>query len=335
MPISGPVVHRQLMDSFSQGQARLEEVRGQTSQTHQQREELDDDRGDALVRLAEHYLPELTREAIRNTWAEVRSGVSQVLLRKEDHRRQLHVTLSDVNARRTSCEDDLVAATKRLDVAVAAQQEVAGQVEKELQTDNEFVELSDRAAVAEAALERAEANMEEIDKDSEKKLPDFNDSTLFKYLYDRGFGTPKYTKRGLTRRVDRWLAKYIDYRKARESYEFLRKTPEQMKTIIEEDRAALDTVMDELERKRDAVAESLGLPEKVDRCSELSRKRDEMLANLEELRKETEHIEHELSEMEQTRGPYYREAITLFRDMIDHVDSRRPSTTSSGDARPF
>tara|TARA_R110002049_G_scaffold4601_5_gene32437 strand:- start:623968 stop:625449 length:1482 start_codon:yes stop_codon:yes gene_type:complete len=322
MPISGPVVHRQLMDSFKQGQARLEQVRGQTSDTHELREELDDSRGDALVRLAEYYLPELTREAISNTWTEVRNGVSQVLLRKEDHRRHLHETLSDVNSRRGAADESLVTITRQLDEAVGDQQQVAKQVETQLQNDKDFVTLADRAAVAEAALERAEANLAEIEQDSTHKLPGFQQSALFQYLYDRGFGTPQYTKRGFTRRMDRWLAKYIDYRKARESYEFLRKTPEQMRTIIAEDRTALDTVMDELERKRDTIAEQLGLPEKVKISTELLEQRDEMLVKLDELGKETQHVEHELSELEQTRGPYYREAIQLFREMLDRVDSR-------------
>ena len=322
MPISGPVVHRQLMDAFSQGQARLEQVRGQTPDTHERRDDLEDDRGEALVRLAEHYLPELTREAINNTWTEVRMSVSQVLLRKEDHKRRLHEKLQNVNSRRGAAEQELTEATRTLDDAVDDQQRVARQVESALQEDTDFVNLADRAAVAEAALERAEANLAEIEQDSSVKLPAFDESALFRYLYDRGFGTPNYTRRGLTRRVDRWLAKYIDYRKARESYEFLRKTPEHMRTIIDQDRDALDTVMDELERKRDAVAESNGLPQRVSRSTELLEEREEVLAKLEDLRNETEHIEHELSESEQTRGPYYREAIDLFRDMLVRIDAR-------------
>jgi hypothetical protein len=202
------------------------------------------------------------------------------------------------------------------------QHQVAEKVEAELRSEPEFVRLADRAAVAEASLERAEANMLEIDQDSARKLPGFNESSLFRYLYDRGFGTPTYTKRGLTRRVDRWLAKYIDYRKARESYEFLKKTPEQMRAIIADDRAALDTVMDELERKRDDIASSLGLPEKVELSQNLLKERDMMLVKLDDLRHETEHVEHELSELEQTRGSYYREAIELFREMLERVDSR-------------
>ena len=100
MPISGPVVHRQLMTAYTDAQARLESARGEISRAKQQRDDLEDQRGDALVRLAEHYLPELTRDAIRETWIEVQPKVSQILLHKEDHRRRLADSLSQMTADR-------------------------------------------------------------------------------------------------------------------------------------------------------------------------------------------------------------------------------------------
>ena len=92
-----------------------------------------------------------------------------------------------------------------------------------------------------------------------ENLPAYDNSPLFRYLQQRGYGTQTYTNRGFTRSMDRWLAKFIDYNKAKQGYDFLRKTPEQMRQIIAEDREALDTVMNELERRRDEGAIHLGL----------------------------------------------------------------------------
>lgn len=209
-----------------------------------------------------------------------------------------------------------------LDLALETQQEVANQAEQRLRQDDQFVHLSDRAAVAEAALERAEANLQEIDQDSARKLPAYDNSTFFRYLYDRGFGTRQYTHRGLTRRMDRWLAKYIDFNQAKQGYEFLRKTPEQMRQIIAEDRQAFDTVMDELERRRDEVALQLGLPDKIRTARELQQQRVEQLKLLDAILAEGEHIQNELNELENTRGPYYREAIQVYREMLDTSSSK-------------
>lgn len=321
MPISGPVVHGQLMAGYTEAQARLEKARSSINATKEKRDDLDDGRGDALVGLAEHYLPELTTDAIRTTWFEIRATVSQILLRKEGHRSQLREELDRYNLGREHEDSKLVALNEELDAALESQHESAKKVEDALQKDDQFVALSDRAAMAEAALERAEANLSEIEQDAARKIPAYDNSKLFRYLYDRGFGTAEYTKRGFTRRMDRSLAKYIGYVKAKQGYEFLKNTPEQMRKIIAQDRESFDTVMTELERRRDEVADKHGLPAKILAAEALDEKRKKQLIVLGDLREDTDRIEHELTELEDTRGPYYREAVTVFREMLERVDT--------------
>ncbi len=316
MPSSGPEVHRQLMDTYAHSQARLEALRGRVSADAQQRSALDEDRGQALMNLAEHYLPELTPEAIGNAWQEIRTDLSAILSRKQDHQSKLTESLQTHNADRQQQEQLLMELNERLDQLHHQHQELAGKIEQRLGEDQQFIQLSDRAALAEASLERAEANLAEIDQDAARKLPAYENSTLFCYLRDRGYGTETYTKRGFTRRMDRWLAKFINYNEARQGYQFLRNTPEQMRKIIAESRAALDTVMGELERRRDGVADELGLPQLSAQTKTAEQHRDEQLASLDRVRAETERIENELSELEHTGGSYYREAIAVFRDLL-------------------
>ncbi len=322
MPISGPVVHQQLIDAYANVQARFEAERARTNEARQQRDQLDEHRDDALVNLAEHYLPELTPEAIRQTWSEIRPTASQIMLRKQEHVDRVQIESDKLTSQRQQQDQQLLNLNSQLDQAIETQQEVADQVERRLREDDQFVQLSDRAAVAEAALERAEANLQEIDQDSARKLPAYDNSALFRYLQERGYGTQEYTKRGFSRRMDRWLAKYIDYNKAKQGYDFLRKTPEQMRKIIAEDRQALDTVMDELERRRDEVAVSLGLPEKIEQAANLGQQRDQQLNALDVLLADSEKTQRELTDLQDSRGTYYRDAIKLFREMLDRIDSR-------------
>ena len=322
MPISGPTAHQQLMDGYANAQKTLEAARESIGATKEQRDQLDDTRAEALVDLAEHYLPELTRDAIRTTWVEIRSTVVQIMERKEDHRSQLRQSLDRLNLNRDREEQTLAEITSQLDAALEEQGSIADEVETILRQDQEFVALSDRAAVAEAALERAEANLNEIEQDAAKKLPAYDNSKLFRYLYDQGFGTSTYPKRGFTRRMDRSIAKLIDFKKAKQGYEFLRTTPEQMRKVIAGDRQSFDTVMQELERRRDQIAAEKGLPEKIQAAEEERARHVAQVKTLDELREKTESLEHELTDLENTRGPYYREAITVFRQMLDRADTR-------------
>ena len=192
-----------------------------------------------MVDLAKHYLPDLTRESIQASWIEVRDGLTQVLMRKEDQRRRVSAALSESTTGVILQEDRLLEISASLDEAKTEQDQISakgrGRTGRRTRT---FNSLSGRAAVAEAALERAEANLSEIEQEATQKLPAYEESSLFKYLKERKFGTEEYAKRGFTRRMDRWVAKYIDYNKAKQGYEFLVETPEQMRKIIADDREA-------------------------------------------------------------------------------------------------
>lgn len=322
MNISGPAMHRQLMDGYRDVQRRLEEMRAKISSFDAQRDDLGEDRGDALFDLAEYYLPELTREAIESSWIEVRDSIKEVFLRKEDQRRRVTTALAAANDRRHLQEDRLLEINTEFDTAKAEQAELISRVEGELAADETFVSLSNQATAAETALERAEANLDEIEQDAARKLPSYEASSLFKYLHDRQFGTPQYSKRGFTRRMDRWLAQFIDYRTANHGYEFLRNTPEQMRKIIADDRVALDTVMDELEKRRDLVVKRLGLTAAITKVEQLSDQRERQLVQLDGIRQETESLDRELTDLDDTRGTFHKEAVSIFRGMLENFDSQ-------------
>ncbi|MGB1814822.1 MAG: hypothetical protein ACPHJ3_05650, partial [Rubripirellula sp.] len=316
MMIPGPTVHQQLMDAYKRLTEQLEHDRKSMHDVQEQYEKLDAERDDALRSLAQHYLPELTADAINSTWREVQSDISTLLLQKEDEDRSLQQKLKQLQENRTTTEKALLQATNVLDSAILEQNKVSAVVEKRLQEDTQFVELADRAAIAELALERAESNLHEIDQDAARKLPAYQASTLFQYLYERGYGQKEYRSRGLTRRIDRWLARYIDFTKARQGYDFLKQTPDQMRKIIAEDRRSLNIVMEELERKRDRVADEMGLPEKISLTDRLTRDRQQILQTANFVSESMNEVEDRINDLSDPRGSYYQQAIEIFRQTL-------------------
>ncbi|MGB1706891.1 MAG: hypothetical protein ACPHF4_03605 [Rubripirellula sp.] len=316
MTIPGPTVHQQLMDAYKRLTEQLEQDRKSMHDVQEQYEKLDAERDDALRSLAQHYLPELTADAINSTWREVQSDISTLLLQKEDEDRSLQQKLKQLQGNRTTTEKALLQATNVLDSAILEQNKVSAVVEKRLQEDTQFVELADRAAIAELALERAESNLHEIDQDAARKLPAYQASTLFQYLYERGYGQKEYRSRGLTRRIDRWLARYIDFTKARQGYDFLKQTPDQMRKIIAEDRRSLNIVMEELERKRDRVADEMGLPEKISLTDRLTRDRQQILQTANFVSESMNEVEDRINDLSDPRGSYYQQAIEIFRQTL-------------------
>ncbi|WP_149498250.1 coiled-coil domain-containing protein [Roseiconus lacunae] len=336
MPISGPEMHRSLIDGFKRLQNRLESTRQQSVESDDNHGELKDDRSEALLDLARHYLPELSATSIEATWPEVRSSLNSVLMRMQDKRRRCRLESQAVNDRRSIEEDRLIQLNADLDTATEKRDALATDIQRQLAEDETFVELSQRAAAAETALERAEANLNEIEQDAARKLPGFKKSTLFSYLIEQNYGTDRYGSRGFTRRMDRWLAKYIDFSKAKKSYDFLTQTPDQMRSIIANDRAALQTVMEEIEQRHDHVVKKSGLPKTIETVHSLTAERETLLKSLEKTRERSESLEDQLDDLENPQGEFYREAIEVFRRRLAAIkttdlDSKAKSTVEVTD----
>lgn len=321
MPIPGPHVHQQLISAYEQTAAKLESLRGQLGQIETERDRLEDHRDDTLSKLATYYLPDLTPESIQRTWAEVRPTMREILLRKQNRVREYQEDLQDQNRIRSHFEEDLTRLNERLDHAEQQQQELADQVERSLRENTEFIELSKHASMAEAALERAEANLDEVSQDASRNLPAYKACRLFTYLQERKFGTSEYTHKGISRRMDRWIAKMANFNDAKRNYDYLTTTPATMRTIIAEDRLALETVLDELHRHRDDAAEQFGLLAQIQAVEALKVERESCLAQLDKASRQCETTQGELTRLEDPRCEFHAEAIGLFRNMLSQSSS--------------
>lgn len=322
MPISGPVVHQQLLQAYQEAQHELETARGEIAAAGAELGELTEGRGDTLLDLARHYLPELTPAAVEKTWTDARHWIQEILLRKQAHVAKLDGELNTIASRRSHAESELASITAKLDEATLVQQSLAQSVSDALAADADFSNLSNRAAQAEASLQRAEANLQEIEQDSLKKLPSYENSALFMYLKKRDFATADYKHRGISRSVDQWLSRYIGYREARQGYDFLKSTPQHMREVIASDRQSLDIVLDDLEKRRDTVAQRMGLTDAIEAVQSLTTQRSTWLQQLDQIQLDTQTLQSDRSRMDDSRGPYYQEAIEKFRQTLDKVDSR-------------
>ncbi len=322
MPTPGNVLHQQLIQAHGELQHELEAARGEIAAAGAELGQLSGDRGDALLDLAQHYLPELSAEAVARTLPEIRQWVRDLLVRKQQHVVELDSQIRAIEEERDREEARLADASAELDAMEAKQEELAKKVSDKLAADPEFSALSNKAGEAEAALQRSEANLAEIEQDSLRKLPAYEKSSLFMYLWNRKFGTPEYQSTGITRSTDQWLARYIGFREARKGYEFLKTTPGHMREVIAEDRQALNLVMEELERRRDIVAKEFGLTDLLERLKVLSARRTEVVQKLETIEKRSQELQAERTRVDDTRGPYYQEAIQKFRDYLEKIEPR-------------
>lgn len=103
------------------------------------------------------------------------------------------------------------------------------------------------AAIAMAEEADKKADLAEADR-QDKRVP-YEADPLFMYLWNRRFGTADYASTGLTRVLDRWVARLIDYLPARANYTMLNEIPARLRehadrqaAEIEQERLKLETV---------------------------------------------------------------------------------------------
>ena len=277
-------------------------------------------RGKTLLELAEHYLPEVSRDSILVAFRDVRDELLDVLKRKQRRERQLHDALIQDEADATRLKNELEEVTERLNAKVEQRQELEEVVAGRLKEHERFQQLSQEAIAAEHELERNEERIAEIKQEAADKLPAYEKNRLFRYLRDRGFGTAEYKKKGLTRTLDRWVAKMVKYGRSKRSYDFLKVTPELMAAEVTRRREQFNALMDQLEAIEAEISQEVGLTQVWQEGQQLGDQRDDLVDALDKLEEQFNKHHHELLALEGTQNEFYHEGVGEMKKFLSDME---------------
>ena len=316
MALEGTEVFRNLKAALERAQGTLADCQGETDRLDGQMRDLLARRGEALLKLARHYLPEISRPAIESTFEGIRGDLLGILAQREARRNELQAQLNQGNeeVRRRNAEIDDV--TNRLNEKVALREQLEAKVAETLKGNADFQERSKLALQAEEKLHHDERRVEDMAKEAAEKLPRYDRSRLFRYLHDRGYGTSDYKPGGWVRSIDRWVAGLIDYPGARQGYEFLKKTPELVAAEVSRRRDLFTELMKQVEAIEKAEADEVGLTAVLAEGDALGTERDRLVHELERLQKQAQEIQQGLAELEQAQNRFYTQAIERFRAFL-------------------
>ncbi|TWT77989.1 hypothetical protein Pla123a_17880 [Posidoniimonas polymericola] len=276
-------------------------------------------RGETIVRLARHYLPDISNDSIGQSFAGVRDDLRQVLDDKNRREQLLRTQWDQAIDRRAQLEVQLDEATVELNGCVERREELEQQLADILATDQAFAAASDKAMAAEAELARNEQRVAESRQEASDKLPAYQRSRLFQYLLERGFGTSGYKPRGLTRRLDKWVARLVDFENSKRSYNFLRATPELMAAEVDRRRTEFDALMQAVEEIERHHSDEIGLTTALEQGVQAGARRDALLGNLEHEQQTRDEAERLLAELNSERSEFYNRAVTRMRRFLETV----------------
>jgi len=316
----GADVFRQLRNAAERSRGRVQDAARDLQGADEHAEKLLAQRAEVFQELARHYLPDLERAEEALAFREVRDEIEEIRAERTGRMARLATELAAAQQQREALESELDRTTRALDEQVRRRQELEEQVASRLIADGDFQLLARSAATAEQALALDEERVDEIAREAADKLPAYEGSRLFTYLLDRKYGTSEYTARGFTRWADRKVAALIDYDRAREGYEFLRKTPELVRLEMERRREEFDMLMEEVEARQETVAADVGLPAVLAEGDRLGTLRDEQVAHIAEQEAAYGRLSEELASVEGAQGAFYQKALVRLRAFLESAE---------------
>jgi tetratricopeptide (TPR) repeat protein len=311
----------QLLDAIEKESARtlraIDDARDQADQVPQRLETLAEKRTDAFIELARHYLPQLSHQALADAWIEVRDQIHDVLLRKDDQCRRLRLLRDEMEAglRNTLCERAEVAAElekARLDLSSKR-----GNARKMLSEDQQVAACVQAIDDVDDEIDKALSLLDSAEADARKKLPEFEACSLFRYLQEQRFGTPEYAAGGIERRWDRWVAKFVNYKQAKASYDYLRATPHQLVSLINKKRQQYQELLSQLEQAHDRAHSHFSVDDQSRLWKKLGERIECIDQNAENAEREISVIAEQLHEVQRT---HYEHAIDIYRQFLIDLD---------------
>jgi hypothetical protein len=297
-------------------QLQLQQRLGHTRELDQQVDRLVSRRSQALLDLAKHYLPDISVENVQRTFADVRADLLELIQRKQQREEDLHRELEQRSVALDATEEQLHAVTDQLNEKVAEREQLEQRLAERLHASPSFLQLSQQAVAAESELEQNERRVEESRSEAERKLPSYEASRLFRYLYECHYGTTAYRGRGLTRSMDRWVAKLIDFTRARQGYEFLKTTPDLIAQEVLRRREQFDALMVQVEAIEDQLSDEIGLTAVMQAGDRLGHQRDQIIEQIAQQQQAFEERRQELLELDRPDNAYYGQAISRMQEYL-------------------
>jgi chromosome segregation ATPase len=320
---SGRTVGRSLERAVEQIRQRLSAHADGVRELDAEMSELLSQRSETLLALARHYLPDLKLETIQGSFVEVRDELLGLLTEKQRRQQELHDQAAGAQRQAEHEDAELDRVTDELNVKVAERERLEELLAERLRGTAEFTTLSQRALETEQELNRNERRVADVQAEAKTKLPSYEGSRLFKYLYDAGYGTGKYQSQGFTRRIDGWIAKMIDFQSARRGYDFLRTTPELMKQEVTRRRDSFNELMQQVEAIEDRVSDEIGLTEVMRNGQQLGADRDHLVTVVAATQNLLAELQQQLAQLEGRQNEFYERAISRMKAFLERLPEAR------------
>lgn len=275
----------------------------------------------AVQQLARTQLPELSSTAAAAAWPDAAAELQQFEQQRQARTAELQREIAAAEQEGREFEQLLQQATEALNTVVARREQLLASVAAKLAADAGYSQQLSAATQSEVGLARDLERAEELALEAKAKLPPYESSRLFQYLWLRKFGTPEYAATGFTRRMDRRLADFIGYSEAVGSYRFLKTTPQIVRLQVQRRTEEVKAMRAELDARQEQEQAAVGLPAVFAEGETLGKRREQVLTDLQAAQQRRARASAALREEAGARGAFHEAAVRRLAEYLERAET--------------
>ncbi len=262
-------------------------------------------------RLAQFRLDELTANRLIAHLDDTDRAIVNLLERRSMELSRLESEIQQELARQSSLKSEREEAVRRRDELVTRIDRQGADILAHLGGLDAYQTQEKIAREAAARAERAESKAARAEADREEKGTPYREDALFMYLWKRRFLTPDYAVGGLTRAMDGWIAKLINYSESRRNYFLLTELPLRLREHAERQKAIAAQESQKLRDMEDQALQVEDILRKKEAIQAAQKEIDEIEKQIEEAEKRYEILLGKRSSYSSASDELSRQAIQL------------------------
>ncbi len=217
--------------------------------------------------------------------------------------------LDDLRARREPVAERLEAAEERLDRALLGMRDT-------LMQHAVYAEATQTAEMARRRAAAADEKIVQAEADRVEKSKAYQSDRLFMYLWERGYGTSKYTASGLIRLLDGWVARLVGYQDARPNYFMLNEIPKRLTVHAQRMRALAAEQAEALVLAEERALKQTGKADLVETVEALRGEKADIDSRIETLSKELQGAREKRANLAKGGDDAYARALEPLQSAI-------------------
>jgi chromosome segregation ATPase len=243
------------MDQLAVISQHIDTARSALDSLHQRKEaanqqllQLRNQMTDAYRNLARFRMDELAADRVVTHLDETDRAVSKLLDRRAQAMQALDPAIEQSASHLTSLSTEREQTIQKRDALIKQIDDHAADIKTQLSGQESYQTQEELVVETAAKAERADQKATQAEADQTEKGQSYRKDPLFMYLWQRRYMTPEYKGHGLTRTLDGWVAKLINYADARSNYYMLTELPLRLREHADRQKGIADQAEQDLRR---------------------------------------------------------------------------------------